>query len=139
MSVLIETTRGDIVIDLLLKEAPIACKNFLKLCKIKAYNNCTFFNVQKNFLIQSGDPTNTGKGGESIYGYVELFFGFPITILRMLPLLADRKLFGEQAKFFEDEIHPRRKPKLGSVCMANAGPNMNTSQVRYTGGGCWLC
>lgn len=39
-----------------------------RLCKIKYYNNCLFYNVQRNFIAQSGDPTNTGKGGESVWG-----------------------------------------------------------------------
>jgi len=68
MAVLLETSKGDVVIDLLCEEAPVAAKNFLKLCKIKYYNNCLFHDVQKNFIVQTGDPTGTGKGGESIYG-----------------------------------------------------------------------
>lgn len=36
--------------------------------RIKYFNNCLFHNVQPNFIVQSGDPTGTGKGGESIYG-----------------------------------------------------------------------
>jgi peptidyl-prolyl cis-trans isomerase-like 4 len=68
MSVLLETTFGDIIIDLFTEECPNTTKNFLKLCKIKYYNNCLFHNIQKDYLIQTGDPTNTGKGGESIYG-----------------------------------------------------------------------
>lgn len=39
-----------------------------RLCKIKYFNNCLFYNVQRNFIAQTGDPTNTGKGGESIWG-----------------------------------------------------------------------
>ena len=70
MAVLLETSKGDVVVDLLTEDAPLACKNFLKLCKIKYYNNCLFHNVQKDFIVQSGDPTNTGKGGESVYGKV---------------------------------------------------------------------
>ena len=34
--------------------------------RLKYYNNCIFFNVQKDFLIQAGDPTSTGKGGDSL-------------------------------------------------------------------------
>ena len=68
MSVILETSLGDITIDLFVKECPNTCKNFLKLCKIKYYNNCLFHNIQKDYIIQTGDPTGTGKGGESIYG-----------------------------------------------------------------------
>ena len=45
--------------------APPTCR---RLCKLKYYNNCLFYNVQRNFIAQSGDPTNTGKGGESVWG-----------------------------------------------------------------------
>ena len=37
---------------------------------MKYYNNCVFFNVQQGFIVQSGDPDNTGKGGSSVYGYM---------------------------------------------------------------------
>lgn len=66
MSVLLETNVGDIVVDLFVDDAPIASQNFLKLCKLKYYNNCIFFSVQQDFIAQTGDPTNTGKGGESL-------------------------------------------------------------------------
>lgn len=45
-----------------------ACKNFLKLCKLKYYNFCIFHHIQANFVAQTGDPTGTGSGGESVYG-----------------------------------------------------------------------
>lgn len=54
MAVLLETSKGDIVIDLLTDQCPVACKNFLKLCKTKYYNFCLFHNVQKGSLIQYG-------------------------------------------------------------------------------------
>jgi cyclophilin family peptidyl-prolyl cis-trans isomerase len=57
MSVLVETSLGEFVVDLYTDMCPIAAKNFLKLCKMKYYNNVLFFNVQQNFIIQSGDPT----------------------------------------------------------------------------------
>ena len=57
MSVLVETTEGTITIDLYCDACPTTCLNFLKLCKIKYYNNCLFFNVQQNFIAQTGDPT----------------------------------------------------------------------------------
>ena len=47
MSVLLETSKGDIVIDLHTELCPVACKNFIKLCKLKYYNFCLFHNVQK--------------------------------------------------------------------------------------------
>ncbi|CAO1619222.1 unnamed protein product [Parajaminaea phylloscopi] len=67
MSVLLETSVGDIVLDLDVERAPRTCENFLKLCKAYKYNYCAFFSVQKNFLAQAGDPSSTGKGGSCIW------------------------------------------------------------------------
>lgn len=134
-------------------ECPKACLNFLKLCKIKYYNNHLFYKVEKDFIAQTGDPTGTGKGGESIY----------------------QKLSSnpETPKYFEDEVslllpaslsltHPHPHPlsihtpthtfaghplyhtacaqihaslrhdQLGTVAMANKGPNLNSSQFYIT-------
>ena len=54
MSVLLETTLGDIVIDLYTKDRPRSTMNFLKLCKLKMYNYCMIHCVQRNFVIQTG-------------------------------------------------------------------------------------
>ena len=70
MSVLLETSMGDLVIDLYTHDCPQAATNFLKLCKLKYYNNCLFYEVQKDYLVQSGDPTNTGHGGTSVWGLI---------------------------------------------------------------------
>ena len=106
-----ETSKGDMVIDLHCDECPRTTKNFLKLCKIKYYNNCLFHSVTRDFAVQTGDPTGTGRGGDSIYG----------------------KLFGDQARFFEDEIRPGLKHKAkGTVSMASAGENLNASQFLIT-------
>lgn len=114
MSVLLDTSAGELVIDLFVDEAPLACKNFLKLCQMKYYHQCLFFNVQTNFIAQCGDPTGTGKGGSSVYGL----------------------MYGAQAEAFADEIqvgeHARRHDKLGLVCMANTGPDSNKSQFFIT-------
>uniref|UniRef100_A0A7S0ZJ10 Peptidyl-prolyl cis-trans isomerase n=1 Tax=Timspurckia oligopyrenoides TaxID=708627 RepID=A0A7S0ZJ10_9RHOD len=67
MSVLLRTNVGDIVIDVYPECAPLACLNFIKLCKLGYYQNCEFFNVQRGFMIQSGDPSNTGSHGDSIF------------------------------------------------------------------------
>ena len=55
MSVLLETTLGDIVIDLFTEERPRTSLNFIKLCKLKMYNFCAVHNVQRNFIIQCGE------------------------------------------------------------------------------------
>ncbi|EIN11050.1 cyclophilin-like protein [Punctularia strigosozonata HHB-11173 SS5] len=71
MSVLFETSLGDIVIDLEVESCPKTCENFLKLCKMYYYNLNAFFNVSKDFLAQTGDPTATGTGGECIWSYID--------------------------------------------------------------------
>ncbi|PIN12431.1 putative peptidyl prolyl cis-trans isomerase [Handroanthus impetiginosus] len=111
MSVMIVTSLGDIVVDLFADRCPLTCKNFLKLCKIKYYNGCLFHTVQKDFTAQTGDPTGTGAGGDSVYKF----------------------LFGNQARFFDDEIHLDLKhTKIGTVAMASAGENLNASQFYIT-------
>ncbi|POR31795.1 Peptidyl-prolyl cis-trans isomerase-like 4 [Tolypocladium paradoxum] len=73
MSVLLETSVGDIVIDLLVDHAPKLCENFLKLCKVKYYNFSPVHSVQKNFSFQTGDPlgplSKDSDGGSSIWGH----------------------------------------------------------------------
>ncbi|MBW0467912.1 hypothetical protein O181_007627 [Austropuccinia psidii MF-1] len=71
MSVLFETSLGDLVIDLETELCPKTCENFLKLCKIYYYNFCSFFNVQKDYIAQTGDPSDLGTGGQSIYSQVK--------------------------------------------------------------------
>jgi len=111
MSVVIETTQGDITIDLFIKERPKTCLNFLKLCKLKAYNMNLFHTIQADFIAQTGDPTGTGRGGESIFS----------------------QLYGPQARFFEAETVPRIKhTKQGLVSMVNCGENVLGSQFFLT-------
>jgi peptidyl-prolyl cis-trans isomerase-like 4 len=68
MSVLLQTNIGALTIDLFVKERPRTASNFIKLCKIKYYKDCIFHNVQPDYLVQSGDPTATGRGGSSLNG-----------------------------------------------------------------------
>ncbi|KIJ20428.1 hypothetical protein PAXINDRAFT_67129 [Paxillus involutus ATCC 200175] len=114
MSVLFETSVGDIIIDLETELCPKTCENFLKLCKVYYYNMNAFFNVSKDFLAQTGDPTATGTGGESIWSYVGSQ--------------------GEQksvARYFTPEIVPKLKhTHKGMVSMAVA-PSINGEK-----GGC---
>eukprot|EP00092_Neocalanus_flemingeri_P017651 GFUD01019094.1.p1 GENE.GFUD01019094.1~~GFUD01019094.1.p1 ORF type:complete len:574 (+),score=221.44 GFUD01019094.1:57-1778(+) len=111
MSVVIETTQGDITVDLFLTERPKTCLNFLKLCKLKAYNMNLFHTVQADFIAQTGDPTGTGRGGESIFC----------------------QLYGPQARFFEAETAPRIKhTKPGLISMVNCGESMLGSQFFLT-------
>jgi len=102
--VTLETTVGDIDIELWSREAPKAARNFIQLCLEGYYTNTKFFRVVPDFIVQGGDPTNTGTGGESVYG-----------------------------KPFKDEFHQRlRMVRRGLVCMANAGKDDNGSQFFFT-------
>lgn len=62
-----KTTVGDIDIELWSKECPLACRNFIQLCMEGYYNSTIFHRVIRDFIVQGGDPTSTGEGGESIY------------------------------------------------------------------------
>lgn len=102
--VIIETTQGKIEIELMPDIAPKTCENFTKLIEKEYYNGIIFHRVIKEFMIQGGDPTGTGMGGESIWG-----------------------------KPFEDEVNPGVKfDKPGILAMANAGPGTNGSQFFIT-------
>lgn len=111
MAVLLETSFGDLVVDLFCDKTPKTANNFLKLCKMKYYNNNLFYSVEKDFIAQSGDPTATGNGGESVF----------------------QMLYGDNARYFEDEIRvDLRHAKKGLFCMANTGPNLNGSRFYIT-------
>ena len=106
MSVTLHTTHGDLKMELFVSQTPKTCENFLALCGTDYYNNCVFVRNIKSFMLQTGDPTNTGKGGECIWG-------------------------GK----FSDEIREDLKHKArGVVSMANSGPNTNGSQFFITYG-----
>ncbi|XP_050537407.1 peptidyl-prolyl cis-trans isomerase sig-7 [Daktulosphaira vitifoliae] len=111
MSVVLETTIGDLTIDLFTEERPHSCKNFLKLCKIKYYNFCLFHHIQANFVAQTGDPTGSGNGGESIYGIIS----------------------GKDARYYEGEKKPKIKhDRPGLVSMVHCGNNLVGSQFFIT-------
>ncbi len=102
--VVLETNQGNIEIKLKVDLAPKACENFIKLAEKGYYNGLIFHRVIKGFMIQGGDPTGTGSGGESIWG-----------------------------KAFEDEVTPVAKfDSAGILAMANSGPNTNGSQFFIT-------
>jgi peptidylprolyl isomerase len=99
-----ETTKGTMVIELRADLAPKAVENFLTHSKNGYYNGLIFHRVIKDFMIQGGDPTGTGMGGESIWG-----------------------------KPFKDEFAPNAVfDKAGILAMANSGPNTNGSQFFIT-------
>merc|ERR1711937_312312 len=66
--VVLRTSSGDIDVELWPKEAPLACRNFVQLCMENYYDATIFHRVVPGFIIQGGDPTGTGMGGDSIYG-----------------------------------------------------------------------
>ncbi len=93
------TNMGDIEIKLFPEQAPKTVENFTTHAKNGYYNGIIFHRVIKDFMIQGGDPTGTGMGGESIWG-----------------------------SNFEDEFTPELHNLRGALCMANAGPATNGSQ-----------
>jgi len=104
INVTVETTKGNIEIELYESDAPKTVANFLGLVEQGYYNGVKFHRVAKDFVIQTGDSTGTGYGGRSIYG-----------------------------KPFEDELDSSTSSykegyQRGVVAMANSGPNTNTSQ-----------
>ncbi len=101
--VVFETTQGKIVFKLFPKEAPKTVENFVGLVNKGYYNGVIFHRIIKDFMIQGGDPTGTGRGGESLWG-------------------------GR----FQDEFSQLIFNKKGLLAMANAGPNTNGSQFFIT-------
>ena len=100
----IQTNKGTIRFELLEADAPKTTENFITLAERGYYDGVIFHRVIPSFMIQGGDPTGTGRGGESAWG-------------------------GR----FNDEINRssdvyKRGYKEGTVAMANAGPNTNGSQ-----------
>ena len=66
--IVLETTQGVIVVELMPDVAPKACENFVGLVQKGYYNGSIFHRVIKDFMIQGGDPTGTGRGGASVWG-----------------------------------------------------------------------
>lgn len=101
---IIKTNLGNLDIELWPEHAPKAVYNFVKLAIRSYYDNVSFHRNIPGFMIQGGDPTGRGTGGTSVFG-----------------------------KEFEDEISPNHShDKRGLVCMANKGPNTNSSQFYIT-------
>ena len=100
------TTVGEIEVELWSKEAPKAARNLIQLCLEGYYDGVIFHRIIKGFMAQTGDPSGTGLGGESIYGAP-----------------------------FKDEFHSRIKfNRRGLVGLANAGRDDNGSQFFFTFG-----
>ena len=102
--VVLETNQGNVEIKLFDDLAPKTCENFKGLVQKGYYDGIIFHRVIKSFMIQGGDPTGTGRGGESLWG-----------------------------TDFEDEFSPNLKfDKPGLLAMANRGPGTNGSQFFIT-------
>jgi cyclophilin family peptidyl-prolyl cis-trans isomerase len=100
----IKTNMGTIEIELFAKETPKTVENFVGLAKKNYYNGIIFHRVIDKFMIQGGDPTGTGRGGESFWG----------------------------KKFNDEIVKDLVFDKEGILAMANAGPNTNGSQFFIT-------
>lgn len=96
---IMHTNMGDVSLRLFPEQAPKTVENFITHAKNGYYNGVTFHRVIRDFMIQGGDPTATGCGGESIWGHN-----------------------------FEDEFSPLLHNLRGALSMANAGPGTNGSQ-----------
>ena len=99
----LNTNKGRIVLELNAEKAPKTVANFLEYVRDGFYDGVIFHRIIKDFMIQGGDPTGTGMGGESIYG-----------------------------ESFEDEFSEELYNIRGALSMANAGPNTNGSQFFIT-------
>lgn len=88
----IKTNYGDITVRFFKDEAPKAVENFITLAEEGYYDGITFHRVIEDFMIQAGDPTGTGTGGESCWG-----------------------------GYFDNEIVTYLSPYRGALCMANGG------------------
>ncbi|KAM9663556.1 peptidyl-prolyl cis-trans isomerase-like 3 isoform 1-T2 [Trichechus inunguis] len=106
MSVTLHTDVGDIKIEVFCERTPKTCENFLALCAGNYYHGCIFHRNIKGFMVQTGDPTGTGRGGNSIWG---------------------RKFEDEYSEYLKHNVR-------GVVSMANNGPNTNGSQFFITYG-----
>ena len=96
----IRTTLGNLNFELHCDMTPLACENFITHSKNGYYDKTVFHRLIKDFMVQGGDPTGTGKGGESIYG----------------------KPFKDE---YRQSLHPNKR---GILAMANRGPMTNGSQ-----------
>jgi len=102
-TIVLQTTAGDLEIELFSDIAPLAVENFMTHIKNGYYNGIAFHRIIKNFMIQGGDPTESGRGGESIWH-----------------------------KTFKDEFKDKTFDKAGILAMANRGPGTNGSQFFIT-------
>lgn len=101
---IIKTNMGTIEIELFADQTPKTVENFVGLAEKGYYNGIIFHRVIKDFMLQAGDPTGTGRGGESFWG----------------------------GKFEDEFVSDLKHDTPGILSMANAGPNTNGSQFFIT-------
>ena len=101
---IIKTNMGTIEIELFADQTPKTVENFVGLAEKGYYNGIIFHRVIKDFMLQTGDPTGTGRGGESFWG----------------------------GKFEDEIVSDLKHDNPGILSMANAGPNTNGSQFFIT-------
>ncbi|XP_060958470.1 peptidyl-prolyl cis-trans isomerase CYP18-2 isoform X1 [Cannabis sativa] len=112
--VTLETSMGAFTIELYYKHSPRTCRNFLELSRRGYYDNVKFHRIIKDFIVQGGDPTGTGRGLLTLVSFVWIYHC-------------------NFSSKFEDEIKPELKHTgAGILSMANAGPNTNGSQFFIT-------
>ncbi len=104
MNAILHTNKGDITIELFDKKTPNTVENFMKLSKDGFYDGVKFHRVIKDFMIQGGDPLTKDDSQTSRWGT------------------------GGPGYTFEDELDIDNKNDLGTISMANAGPDTNGSQ-----------
>ncbi|KAF4468740.1 peptidyl-prolyl isomerase CWC27 [Fusarium albosuccineum] len=129
-SAIIHTTRGELSVELFAKQTPLTCRNFLQLALDGYYDNTIFHRLVPGFILQGGDPTGTGNGGESIYDG-GAFSGE----LDPWPMEERQgKNAGPTGINFKDEFHSRLKfSRRGLLGSANESrPNTNGSQFFFT-------
>ncbi|KAM0251098.1 hypothetical protein ACHAQJ_008343 [Trichoderma viride] len=129
-SAILHTTLGEIHVELFAKQTPLTCRNFLQHCLDGYYDGTIFHRLVSNFIVQGGDPTGTGNGGESIYDGGA--FGGDLD-----PWPMDQRHgqnAGPNGINFKDEFHSRLKiNRRGILAMANEGkPDTNGSQFFFT-------
>lgn len=104
MKATLKTNQGDITIDFLETDAPNTVANFVKLAKEGFYDGTKFHRVIEGFMIQGGDPLTKDDSMQARWGT------------------------GGPGYQFADEIHSNNHNNIGTISMANAGPNTNGSQ-----------
>src|ERR1700722_15707083 len=104
MNITLHTSKGDITLEMMEKDAPATVANFAKLAKEGFYDGTKFHRVIKDFMIQGGDPQTKDDSLMSRWGT------------------------GGPGYKFADEIHADNHNAVGTIAMANAGPNTNGSQ-----------